>query len=474
MYATRQATAGIVDENKKGDGGGKAPAGKGAAAGRVATSHSNRRALGDIGNLVAMTTRCQVKGEAESKEDLPTKQTGASDHTAPSAARKFGTQVNGAARGPTSSFRRSVAGKQVLTKGESSVKGNNSSSEVGSNAMPSGRRTTTRATRVPKERAAKGMTATLMDTSRQAVSRQKVEEHFDEMVDDALPDVDSEDKNDPQCVSEYLEDILAFYKKTEIKSVVSPDYMVHQADINEKMRAILIDWLIEVHLKFKLMPETLFLTINLLDRFLACHQVSRKNLQLVGVTAMLLASKYEEIWAPEVKDFVYISDSAYNKDEILSTEKVMLNTLQFDLTVPTPYVFVTRFLKVANGKDDVVLTNMTYFFVELSLPEYLMVRYSPSHLAAAALYAAKRTICQEPNWDKALERHSGYTEVQLRGCCTMMLHYHRKSTEMYQNKKGLTAVHKKYGSAKFHEVAKYKPAEALPVDDCTSTSSPGS
>ena len=87
--------------------------------------------------------------------------------------------------------------------------------------------------------------------------------------------------------------------------------MLIQTDINDKMRAILIDWLVEVHLKFKLMPETLFLTHNLIDRFLAKKVVTRKNLQLVGVTAMLLASKYEEIWAPEVRDFVYISDKAY-------------------------------------------------------------------------------------------------------------------------------------------------------------------
>ena len=93
--------------------------------------------------------------------------------------------------------------------------------------------------------------------------------------------------------------------------------MREQTDINDKMRAILIDWLVEVHLKFKLMSETLFLTTNLIDRFLTKESVSRKNLQLVGVTAMLLAAKYEEIWAPEVRDFVYISDKAYNRQQIL-------------------------------------------------------------------------------------------------------------------------------------------------------------
>jgi hypothetical protein len=76
--------------------------------------------------------------------------------------------------------------------------------------------------------------------------------------------------------------------------------MVKQIDINAKMRSILVDWLIEVHRKFELMPETLFLTINIVDRFLSMKSVSRRELQLVGISSMLIASKYEEIWAPEV------------------------------------------------------------------------------------------------------------------------------------------------------------------------------
>jgi len=76
--------------------------------------------------------------------------------------------------------------------------------------------------------------------------------------------------------------------------------MEAQPDVNEKMRAILIDWLVEVHLKFKLVPETLYLTVSLIDKYLEKVVVNREKLQLVGVTAMLIASKYEEIYAPEV------------------------------------------------------------------------------------------------------------------------------------------------------------------------------
>lgn len=96
------------------------------------------------------------------------------------------------------------------------------------------------------------------------------------------------------------------------------DYMHSQVEINEKMRAILGDWLIEVHHKFELMPETLYLTFHIIDRYLSMEQVRRRELQLVGVGSMLIASKYEEIWAPQV----YISESLSN----VHTETVALSS----------------------------------------------------------------------------------------------------------------------------------------------------
>jgi cyclin B len=93
----------------------------------------------------------------------------------------------------------------------------------------------------------------------------------------------------------------------------NPGYMALQTEINDKMRSILIDWLVDVHLKFKLLPETLFITVSIIDRFLEKQRVSKQRLQLVGVAALFVASKYEEIYPPELKDFVYITDRAYTK-----------------------------------------------------------------------------------------------------------------------------------------------------------------
>lgn len=123
--------------------------------------------------------------------------------------------------------------------------------------------------------------------------------------------------------------------------------MDSQPEINAKMRGILVDWLVQVHNKFDLSRETLYLTINLVDRFLATKATPRKELQLVGLGAMLIASKYEEIWAPEVSELVFISDSTYTSKQILVMEKKILGQLEWTLTVPTPYVFLVRFIKAS-------------------------------------------------------------------------------------------------------------------------------
>jgi cyclin B len=152
------------------------------------------------------------------------------------------------------------------------------------------------------------------------------------------------------------------------------------------MRAILIDWLIEVHLKFKLLPETLFLTVNLIDRFLEKSSIQRTKLQLVGVTSMLIAAKYEEIYAPEVRDFVYITDKAYTKEEILKMEQLILMTLDFNITAPSSYRFLERFTKIVNG--DMLMFNLARYLIELPLIEYRMLKYTPSNIAASAVYLA--------------------------------------------------------------------------------------
>ncbi|XP_020113126.1 cyclin-B2-2-like [Ananas comosus] len=269
--------------------------------------------------------------------------------------------------------------------------------------------------------------------------------------DTAVPDIDSFDSKNPLAVVDYVEDIYNFYRKDENSGCVSPNYMANQFDINEKMRAILIDWLIEVHYKFELMDETLFLTVNIIDRFLARQNVVRKKLQLVGVTAMLLACKYEEVTVPVVEDLILISDRAYTRKEVLEMERLIVNTLQFKMSVPTPYVFMRRFLKAA--QSDKKLELLSYFIVELCLVEYDMLKFRPSLLAAAAVYTAQCAIKGYKHWDRSCEMHTRYSEDQLLECSKIMVEFHKKAGQGR-----LTGVHRKYSTFKFGYTAKLDPA----------------
>ena len=202
--------------------------------------------------------------------------------------------------------------------------------------------------------------------------------------------VDMADRLNPQAAAEYAHDIFNYHRQVEGRYAPSATYMSRQSDINERMRAILIDWLVEVHLKFKLEKDTLFLTVHLIDRLLQLKAVKRQKLQLVGVTAMLIASKYEEIYAPEVRDFVYISDNAYTNDEILAMEALMLNAFQFRITTPSILSFLSRFTKIM-GADSTV-SRLSQYFAESMLQEYSMLRYPASTIAAASVAVARKTI----------------------------------------------------------------------------------
>nr|XP_004290056.2 PREDICTED: G2/mitotic-specific cyclin-2-like [Fragaria vesca subsp. vesca] len=276
----------------------------------------------------------------------------------------------------------------------------------------------------------------------------------DEESEDPIMDIDTSCMKDVLSVVKYIDDIYAHYRKTENQSCVSPSYMAQQPDINEKMRAILIDWLIEVHYKFELMDETLFLTINLIDRFLERQVVVRKKLQLVGVTAMLLACKYEEVSVPIVEDFVLISDKAYTREDVLGMEKSMVNKLQFNFSVPTPYVFMRRFLKAA--QSDRKLELLSFFLIELCLVEYEMLKFPPSLLAAAAIYTAQCSLSKFKQWSKTCEWYTNYSEDELQECSRMMVTFHQKAETGR-----LTGVHRKYSTWKFGYAAKAEPAEFL-------------
>ncbi|URD73846.1 Cyclin, C-terminal domain [Musa troglodytarum] len=246
--------------------------------------------------------------------------------------------------------------------------------------------------------------------------------------------IDELDADDELAVVDYVEDIYSFYRFAERYSRPR-DYMGSQVEINAKMRSILADWLIEVHRN---------------------GNCSEEELQLVGLSSMLVACKYEEIWAPKVNDFIYISDRAYGRKQILATEKAILNKLEWNLTVPTPYVFLVRFLKAAmsdkevNGEHGIFLRGVGF--------DALFDGRQASPVHARCLGSLRRTVDagEEARWTETLERHTGYDELQLGDCAQHLLSFHASAAESK-----LRAVCNKYSSSRRGAVALRSPPTKL-------------
>lgn len=164
--------------------------------------------------------------------------------------------------------------------------------------------------------------------------------------------VDEHDRNVQLNFSPYAQRIVNSWLKTEDKFRCLPNYLDGQTDVKSYMRETLIDWIVDVNSHFRHRRETLYLCVNIIDRYVAAtirekkDMVSRSNYQLVGVTAYLIASKYEEIYYPEIRMILQFADNIYSEEDVKKMELKIINTLKYDLTVPTTNKFLGRFLRV--------------------------------------------------------------------------------------------------------------------------------
>lgn len=203
---------------------------------------------------------------------------------------------------------------------------------------------------------------------------------------------------DTTMVAEYGDEIFQYMRELEVKMLPNAHYMDNQAEIQWSMRSVLMEWLVQVHQRFGLLPETLFLTCNYIDRFLSCKIVSLGKLQLVGATAIFVAAKYEEINCPSVQEIVYMVDNGYTVDEILKAERFMLSMLQFELGWPGPMSFLRRISKA----DDYDLETRTLakYFLELTIMDERFVGSPPSFVAAGA-HCLARMMLKKGHWVSA-------------------------------------------------------------------------
>merc|ERR1711970_177189 len=268
-----------------------------------------------------------------------------------------------------------------------------------------------------------------------------------------VADIDEKDLENPQLCAEYTQDVYSYLRKLEPSSAVGAGHLLG-CSINDKMRAVLVDWLVEVQIQFKLLQETLFSTISIVDRFLAVEgrSVTRSKLQLVGVAAMFLASKVEEVYAPACSDFVYITDHAYTEDAIKQMEIKILQTLKFSLFEPLSIHFLRRFSKA--GDVDVLQHSLAKFAIELALVEYDLVPVPGSKLAASSLCLSLMLLepreKQSSVWSETLAYYSGYSREELTPTISRLA---KTLSGSFLKSSKMEAIRNKYKGAKFMKVA---------------------
>lgn len=258
----------------------------------------------------------------------------------------------------------------------------------------------------------------------------------------------------PEC---YMDDIYKYLRDCEERHRPKPHYMRKQADITPGMRAILIDWLVEVAEEYKLHNETLYLAVSFIDRFLSQMSVLRGKLQLVGTAAMFIASKYEEIYPPEVGEFVYITDDTYTKKQVLRMEQLILKVLAFEVAVPTSHYFLQRFIQLSRSSEATL--HLATYLCELTLLETEpFLHHQPSEVGAACVALARLSSGHEI-WPGHMSQSTGYTLEQLVPCIKSL---HASWTQAPANAQ--QAIREKYKSDKWHCVSLMSPPPLSTLD----------
>jgi len=267
---------------------------------------------------------------------------------------------------------------------------------------------------------------------------------------------DTSDIDDDLSAAEYAKEIMATLREQEAGRTVG-DFLAAQKDISHRMRAVLVDWMAAVHCKFELTEPTYFLGLNLVDRFLATKVVKRTQLQLLGCSCLWIASKYHEIYAPEMNDFVYVSDGAITSEQMVAMEVEVLNALSFELTVPTVLNYAERYSKISahylrKERERKIIGDLIMYCAEHSVITYALCQRAPSLVGAACfVYSSLSTkVFTVGTFRKdGLERAIGYSMDAL-------LPTMRELDAVVKNAKRSKrrAVLNKYSSAKHSNIGK--------------------
>uniref|UniRef100_A0A182NLA3 Uncharacterized protein n=1 Tax=Anopheles dirus TaxID=7168 RepID=A0A182NLA3_9DIPT len=227
--------------------------------------------------------------------------------------------------------------------------------------------------------------------------------------------------NDIYQVSEYAQDIFDYLQEREPAYRV-PDYIGGQKHLTKRMRALLVDWMIEIQETFELNHETLYLAVKILDTYLSRVKIGHEVLQLVGIAGMLIASKYDERLPPTVDDFVYFCDGAYDRTDLLKMERTVFRTIGFDLGFPLSYRFLRRYARV--NRIPMMTLTLARYILETGLMDYntVLVRCTVDQFKDAVMLLNNGIRSRQYSFETVHKKYSHelFFEVAKRPVITSM------------------------------------------------------
>jgi hypothetical protein len=207
----------------------------------------------------------------------------------------------------------------------------------------------------------------------------------------------------PQSVIEYVPEIIVNMQEEEPAHFYPPDFLQSQREITDKYRQYLVDWLAELHYKFKMVPETLYVCIGIIDKTLMLQKDFKKsNLQCLGVTALHIAGKYEEIYPPDLKTILQLIDNAVTHSQVCELEIEILALLDFNMVWPSILRFMQRYVCATNFNAEQKMT--AQMFCDFMLYNSDMLKMRPSLLAATAIYATNKISNRARSWNHYLAK----------------------------------------------------------------------
>ena len=227
-----------------------------------------------------------------------------------------------------------------------------------------------------------------------------------------------------------------------------PAYLAGQAEVDATMRAILVDWLVDVTCKFRMLPQVIFMTVSLIDRFLAGTRVAQKQLQLVGIAALMIVGKYEEIYPPALKDHLAVCCNIYSAAEVLAMESEILLAVDFEVSRPTSFAFLELLRRFEPMEERAFV--FCQYFLEIATLDVAHLAHAPAQLAAGAVYLANKLL-KRPAWSAALGGTSGVCEARAKGCAKDIF-----SILERVDQSELRGVSRKYQSSRYFCIAKYR------------------